>query len=178
MTLRALGAAGAGLAALVVAGCATRPAAGDPAAWTSGRLALQVEASAERPGSSLSADFDLRGDDRRGELVLTSTLGTRIAHARWTADAAVLDAGQGEVRYPDLETLSREALGEALPLRALPAWLAGRPWELAPSAPRQGGFEQLGWTVGLSDFGAGRMQAVREAPPRVVVRVRLERPGS
>jgi outer membrane lipoprotein LolB len=171
-------AAGAGLAALLAVGCATRPAAEDPAAWTSGRLALQVEASADRPASSLSADFDLRGDGRRGELVLTSAIGTRIARARWTADEAVLDAGQGEVRYPDLETLSREALGEALPLRALPSWLAGRAWEQAPSTPRAGGFEQLGWTVGLADFPAGRVQAVREAAPRVVVRVRLERPAT
>ena len=171
-------AAAAGLAALVAAGCATRPAAVDPTAWTSGRLAVQVEAGAERPASSLSADFDLRGDGRQGELVLTSTLGTRIARARWTVDEAVLDAGQGEVRYPDLETLSREALGEALPLRALPSWLAGRAWDQAPSLPRDGGFGQLGWAVDLSDFGAGRVQAVRAAPPRVVVRVRLERPAT
>ena len=46
-----------------------------------------------------------------------------------------------------LEDLSREALGEALPLAAWPDWLAGRPWGGAPHRATEGGFEQLGWQV-------------------------------
>ncbi|MFO1326494.1 MAG: lipoprotein insertase outer membrane protein LolB [Rubrivivax sp.] len=169
------GAAAAGLMlAAVLGGCASRPPAGE--AWTSGRLALRVDAGAERAASAFSADFDLRGDDVQGELRLSSTIGTRIAQARWSASEALLDTGRGEQRYDDLESLSRDALGEVLPLRALPSWLAGRPWDRAPHEARAGGFDQLGWSVNLAGRAEGRIDAVRSAPPRVVVRVQLERP--
>jgi outer membrane lipoprotein LolB len=144
--------------------------------WTSGRLSVRVEASAGRPANSLNADFDLRGDGSRGELRLNSPLGSRLATTRWGADGAVLDTGQGETRYADLDALSRDALGEALPLRALPDWMAGRPWPGAPSVAQSAGFDQLGWSVSLAAFGEGRIEAVRAEPPRVTVRVRLERP--
>jgi outer membrane lipoprotein LolB len=171
-------AAGAVLAAVMLAGCATRPPAEVATSWTSGRLSVRVEATPARPASSLDADFDLRGDSRQGELRLSSLLGSRLATTRWSADEAVLDTGQGETRYADLETLSRDALGEVLPLRALPDWLAGRPWPGAASAIRGAGFEQLGWQVSLAAFADGRIDAVRSEPPRVTVRVRLERIGS
>lgn len=158
-------------------GCATRPAADAAAPWTSGRLSLQVEADATHAARSLSADFDLRGDGQRGELHLSSPLGNRLATARWSPDEAVLDLGQGERRYVDLESLSRHALGEALPLRALPDWLAGRPWAGAPAQPQTDGFTQLGWQVGLAGLGDGRIEAVREQAPRVQLRVRLVRQG-
>jgi hypothetical protein len=95
--------------------------------WTSGRLSVRVEATADKSASNVSADFDLRGDSSRGELRLSSPLGAVLAATRWSATEVVLDTGQGPTRYADLETLSRDALGEALPLRAFPDWLAGRP---------------------------------------------------
>ena len=172
-------AAGLLLAAmLVLAGCATRPAADAAFPWTSGRLVLRVDATPERPAQSLSADFDLQGNSTQGELRLNSPLGSRLATTRWTAQGAVLDTGQGETRYPDMDALSRQALGEVVPLRALPDWLAGRPWAGAASQARTDGFAQLGWTVSLAGLAEGRIDAVREDPPRVTVRVRLERPPS
>lgn len=178
MTLARPRTAGLLLAVLGLAACATRPAADAAMPWTSGRLSVRVEAWAEREARSVSADFDLRGDSRRGELRLSSPLGNVLAATRWTADQAVLDTGQGETRYADLETLSREALGEVLPLRALPDWLAGRPWSGAPSVGQPAGFEQLGWVVSLAAYAEGRIEAVRSAPPKVTVRVRLERVAS
>lgn len=178
MTLGRSGAAGLLLAVVAVGGCATRPATDGPMPWTAGRLSVLVAASADKPASTVSADFDLRGDSRSGELRLSTSLGTRLATTRWSDDDVVLDAGKGEVRYPDLETLSREALGESLPLRAFPDWLAGRPWPGAPSSVQPAGFEQLGWAVSLQRFGDGRIDAVRLLPPQVTVRVRLERPGT
>ena len=169
--------AGAALALCLLAACATRPPAGEGAGWTSGRLSVRVDASAGKPASSVSASFDLRGSADQGELRLSSSLGTVMASARWEAGRAVLATGHGETRYADLETLSREALGEALPLRAFPDWLSGRPWAGAPSAPRTDGFEQLGWRVSLAQFAQGSLEAVRDAAPTTVVRVRLERPG-
>ena len=177
MTLGWQRAAGLLLAVLGLAGCATRPVADVAMPWTSGRLAVRVDATAERPASSVSADFDLRGDSQRGELRLTSTLGTVLAATRWSASEVVLDTGRGETRYADLETLSREALGEAVPLRAFPDWLAGRPWPGAPSVVQVGGFEQLGWSVSLSGLSQGLVDAVRATPPKVTVKVRLERPS-
>lgn len=162
-------------AVLVLAGCATRPVDDASLPWTSGRLSVQVEGSAERGASSVSAGFDLRGDGRRGELRLSSPLGVLLAATRWSADEVVLATGQGETRFADLDSLSREALGEVVPLRAFPDWLAGRPWAGAPAQLQPGGFEQLGWSVSLVGFEAGRIDAVRAAPPRVTVRVRLER---
>ena len=171
-------AVGTVLVALVLVGCATRPAVEAASPWTSGRLSVRVDATPAGPASSLDADFDLRGDGRQGELRLSSPLGSRLATTRWSADEAVLDTGQGQTRYADLDALSRAALGEVLPLRALPDWLAGRPWPGAASAAGPAGFEQLGWQVSLAAFADGRIDAVRPEPPRVTVRVRLQRVGS
>jgi outer membrane lipoprotein LolB len=171
------------LAAALVAllgGCATRPTPDAGAAWTSGRLSLRVQADAGGDGGgdgaarSLSAGFDLRGDGERGELRLSSPLGGVIAVARWAAGEAVLDTGAGPVAYPDLDSLSRHALGEPLPLRALPDWLAGRPWAGAASRAIDGGFEQLGWLLHTAERAAGRIDAERPAPPRIVLRLRVE----
>jgi outer membrane lipoprotein LolB len=157
----------------MLAGCATRPpdAAGG---WTTGRLALRVEASAERPPQSLSAGFELRGDGREGELKLLSPLGTQLAAARWAPALALLVTGDGERRFESLDALSREALGEPLPLAALPDWLAGRPWRDAPHTPRDYGFEQLGWVVTTAALADGQLLARRSAAPVVTLRVRLD----
>ena len=178
MTRRGLCAAGVALAALMLGGCATRPPADAAMPWTSGKMSVRVEASADRTASQVSAGFDLRGDGQRGELRLSSPLGAVLASARWSATEVVLDTGQGETRYPDLDTLSQQALGEVLPLRAFPDWLAGRPWAGAQATPVAGGFEQLGWAVSVAGLADGRVEAVRAAPPKVTVRVRLEGAGS
>lgn len=131
--------------------CATRPPADEASPWTSGKLSLRVDALADKPARSVNASFDLRGSGQRGELRLMSSLGTIVASARWSADRAVLQTGDGEREYADLEALSQDALGEALPLRALPDWLAGRAWPGAATRPLAGpGFEQLGWHMDLA----------------------------
>ena len=167
------------LGVMVLGACATPPATIDTTPWTSGRLSVRVDASAERAASSLTADFDLRGDSRQGEMRLSTPLGTRIATARWSPQQASLDLGRGETRYADLDALSRDALGETLPLQALPDWLAGRPWPGADARTVPAGFEQLGWQVSLAGRAEGQVLAERlQPPPRVSVRVRLERTAS
>ncbi len=172
--LRAAAATAALVAAVLLQGCATPRVADDGPPWMSGRLSVRVDANAGQAARSLDAGFALRGDDEQGELRLATPLGTQIARARWTRDEALLDLGQGETRYPDLESLSRAAVGEVLPLRALPDWLAGRPWPGAAVRPGPEGFEQLGWQVSLARLAERRLEALREQPRRVLVRVRLE----
>jgi outer membrane lipoprotein LolB len=174
VTLRPLALAMA-LSALA-AGCATPPAS-EPG-WTSGRLSLQVDATPQRRQQRLSVAFELRGSGDSGELRLNSPLGTQIAQARWAPGLASLRTGDGEQRFDGLEALSREALGEPLPLAALPDWLAGRPWAAAPHSLQPDGFDQLGWHVQTARLAEGWVSAQRVALPAVQLRVRLERPGT
>lgn len=155
------------------AGCATSPRAPGEV-WTSGRISVHIEATADRPAQSLSAAFELRGSSHSGELRLNTPLGLRMASARWAPGLAVLVGSDGERSFDDLDALSRVALGEALPLAALPDWLAGRPWPDAGYDAIEGGFEQLGWQVHVARRAEGWVEAHRAAPPAVQVRVRLD----
>jgi outer membrane lipoprotein LolB len=166
------------LAALALVGCAAVPPA-EPGTIT-GRLALQVDAFQDRPSQSLSGGFDLRGNADRGELRLSTPLGTTLAAAYWSPGEARLVTPQGERRFDDLDALSRDAFGESLPLRALPDWLNGRPWPGAaePAQPLQPGpgFVQLGWTIDLARFEAGHLLASRAGPPAVRLRAQRDAP--
>ena len=162
-------------ASLWLASCATRPPSIEAMPWTSGRLSIKVDASAEQPARSLSASFDLRGGDNGGELRLVSPLGALMAVATWSAGQASLVTADGTRIYSDLDELSRQALGESLPLRALPDWLAGKAWPGAASQPLPGGFEQLGWRVDLARYADGWVDARRDTAPITVVRARLLR---
>jgi outer membrane lipoprotein LolB len=160
--------------AVGLAGCASAPPTPTETGWISGRLSLRIEAWGKAPARSVGSSFELRGGAEAGELRLTSPLGTRLASARWAAGEAVLTTPDGERRFAGLDELSREALGEALPLAALPDWLAGRAWSGAPHRAVADGFEQLGWQVGLARLTEGWIEARREAPPAVAVRVKLD----
>jgi outer membrane lipoprotein LolB len=161
--------------ALALGGCATAP---KPADAVSGKLAVRIDAAGDQPARSVSSDFELRGGAERGELRLTAPLGTLVAVARWAPGEAVLTTSQGERRFGDLDTLARESLGEALPLTALPSWLRGQPWPGAPSRARDGGFEQLGWEIGLARYAEGVLEVTRRTPaPAVFLRARLDRDG-
>jgi outer membrane lipoprotein LolB len=167
-------AAGPLLAAALLCGCATLEAPQAGARWTAGRMSVRIEASALQSAQSMSAGFELRGSGVSGELRLNSPLGTRLATARWSAGDAILITTGGERHFDNLDALSRETLGENLPLAALPDWLAGRPWNGAAHQLRETGFEQLGWQVQLARKSEGWIEARRPAAPEVMVRVRLD----
>jgi outer membrane lipoprotein LolB len=182
--------------AAAVAGCTTVPPAPPPGAGDvlAGRLALRVEPVANEAPRSVSAAFDLRGDSRAGTLGLSTPLGSMMAQARWSAAEVVLTTPGETRRFASLDELTREALGESVPIEAWFDWLRGRPWPGAPSAlvdaapsgsagsagggsssPPAPSFRQLGWRVDLSQFGAGTIAAARETPaPVVTVRIRLD----
>jgi outer membrane lipoprotein LolB len=165
--------------ALVVGACTTVPPApsvgGDV---LSGRLALRVAAIGNEAPRAFSAAFDLRGDARAGTLGLATPLGSMLAEAHWSPAEVVLVTPQGTRRFADLGALTREALGESVPIEAWFDWLRGRPWPGAPSEPSSTGpgFMQLGWQVDLGAFAGGSVAATREWPaPAVTVRIRLDR---
>ena len=162
-----------------ILGCSGVPTAVErPANWTAGRLALNIEATLEEPARGFSAAFELRGTGSAGELRLATPLGMVLATARWLPGEAWLRTPDGERRFGSLDELAQAALGERVPVAALPDWLAGRPWPGAPSRMAEPGFEQLGWRVDLRWHAEGRLTAHREAPPPVTMRIRLERPAS
>jgi outer membrane lipoprotein LolB len=166
---------------LLSSGCASFNPPAKDAAWTTGRLSVRVEASPERIAQSISAAFELRGDapSQSGELRLNSPLGNRFATAIWALDVARLITPDGEQRFSSLDDLSRQSLGENLPLAALPSWIAGRPWLGAPHQINSQGFDQLGWQVNLTQQAQGRIEARRAASPTapaVWVRALLDAP--
>ncbi len=142
--------------------------------WLQGRLLVRVDASAEQLARSASASFELRGSGKQGQLRLLSPLGTGLATAQWAPGQASLTTPSGTTTFATLDELSQQALGEPLPLAALPDWLAGKPWPQAPHQAQDGGFEQLGWQVQTSRRTEGVIEAKRIAPPTVWLRVKLD----
>ncbi len=165
------------LAALLAAGLAGCASPGMAPAL-SGRLSVQVETPPGEPARSLSANFELTGNAERGSLSLSTPFGTTLAQARWSPQQVLLVTAQGQTPFADLPDLTREMLGEELPVAALFDWLLGRPWAAAASEaaqpPAEAGFMQLGWQVTLARFDEGLIVARRIAPPAVTVRARMD----
>ena len=147
---------------LSLAGCATpRPRPADPAAFWSGRLALQLQST---PPQNWSASFELQGSAEQGQLVLLSPIGTTFARLSWTPQAALLEQGQDKTEGSSLQSLIQRLTGTDLPIAALFGWLAGKALE----AP--------GWQVDLSARPQGRLTARKMAPgPEAVLRILLDR---
>ena len=150
---------------LLMAGCATPAPPASPAqalqsqGW-SGRLSLQVESD---PPKQYSAGFELSGDAQAGELRLSSPFGQLLALAQWREGHAMLQRGEQQQTYPDLDTLTTELVGATVPVTALFDWLRGRATEAD------------GWQVDLADLAAGRLRAQRLHPApaaslRIVIR--------
>ena len=167
------------LAAFAIAGCASvepaAPVTGGEA--FAGRLSVRVEPNGAAPARSLAAAFDLRGSASAGTLGLSTPLGSMLAEARWRPGSVVLVTPQGTRRFADLDDLTREVLGESVPVEAWFDWLHGRPWPGAASTSQAAGgsFSQLGWSVDLSRLAAGAVVASRQQPlPAVAVRIQLD----
>lgn len=171
------------LAAAWLAGCATpryETAAPTGGETLSGRLSVRVDGENGAGPRAVSAAFELQGDAKAGRLNLSTPLGSMMAQARWAPGSVVLVTPKGETRFDDLDALTKEIVGESLPVAALFDWLHGRPWPGAPSkatvAPAEPGFEQLGWAVSLAHFDDATIAARRDSPPAVTVRAKLDRP--
>jgi outer membrane lipoprotein LolB len=174
---RTLQATLAGALTWLFAGCAG-PGAQHARQVISGRLFLRVpeddQQQPARPAQSLTVLFELDGNAERGQLRLLSAFGTVLALASWWPGTATLQTSEGERRFDSLDSLAQAALGEPLPLAALPDWLNGQPWAGTAHVVRERGFEQAGWQVLTDAFAEGRIEALRLARPQAMLRVQLD----
>jgi len=148
------------LACAWLSACSTLPSPRPSTAdvW-SGRLGLQ-----DASGQQWHAAFELQGSAQQGELILLSPLGSTLARLRWDSQQAVLERGQQRWQQANVEQLSQQLTGTALPMGLLFDWLQAK----ATSAE--------GWLPDLSGLGEGRILARRESPaPAVNLRIVLDR---
>ncbi|MGQ3054319.1 MAG: outer membrane lipoprotein LolB [Roseateles sp.] len=159
--------------ALALAGCAQLPQTPPPGTETrlSGRISVTVAGNVHNRGTGGAASFELFGGPQAGRLELTSPLGSLVARASWQPGRATLQTPNDERRFDDLDALTRELLGEPVPVAALFDWLNARPWPAAPHQATPGGFEQLGWRI---EPKLPALVATRLAEPTVTLRARLE----
>lgn len=155
-----------GLAALL-AGCATpppplpEPLASAESVSLQGQLSIKLAAWQGETARGISAGYFFEGDERSGRIDLMTPLGSQIARVVWQPDQVWLDDGRERRTFESLDALSAALFGEALPLRALPWWMQGRP---APTLPHQAvpqGFDQAGWRVDTRALSEGRITAER-----------------
>lgn len=159
----------------LLTGCAGLAPVAQPEATArlAGRISIQVEGSGAKGGAG-SAGFELTGGPESGSLELSTPLGAIAARAQWQPGAARLQTPEQDREFADLDELTRELLGEPIPVAALFAWLRGEPWAAAPSVPVPGGFEQLGWQIDTTRKAERVLVAKRLAAPAVTLRARLE----
>ncbi|MFG6415610.1 outer membrane lipoprotein LolB [Roseateles sp. DC23W] len=160
--------------ALALAGCAQVPKT--PPSTTAetrlgGRISVTVAGDAHKRGTGGAASFELFGGPQAGRLELTSPLGSLVARASWQPGRVTLQTPDDERRFDDLDALTRELLGEPVPVAALFDWLQARPWAAAPHQKTAGGFEQLGWRI---EPKLPSLVATRLADPVVTLRAKLE----
>ncbi|PTT80232.1 outer membrane lipoprotein LolB [Pelomonas sp. HMWF004] len=163
---------------LALAGCAQLPREAAPAATAqgdesrlSGRISVVVAGGVHSRGTGGSASFELLGGPLAGRLELTSPLGALVARASWQPGQVLLQTPGDERRFDDLDALTRELLGEPVPVAALFDWLQARPWPAAAHQKTSNGFEQLGWRI---EPRLPALVATRLAEPVVTLRAKLD----
>ena len=164
----------AALLALALSGCAQlqkAPPAPSDETRLSGRISVTVAGDVHNRGTGGAASFELFGGPQAGRLELTTPLGSLVARASWQPGVATLQTPGEERRFDDLDALTRELLGEAVPVAALFDWLQARPWPAAPHQKTAQGFEQLGWRI---EPRLPALVATRLAAPVVTLRAKLD----
>lgn len=145
-----------------------------------GQLSIKLHAWQTLPAKGLSLGFFFSGHTDQGLLDLMTPLGTLMAQVGWQADEAWVVTSQGRQTYQDLDELSRQTLGEALPLRSLVHWMQGvpDPSQVSTTTNEDGVFEQAGWRIDTRELGAQRLQASRlgtEQQRAIHIKVYLDR---
>jgi len=153
-----------------LAGCASVPPAPAPVPvparadeaplgnWTlTGRMGIQ------REGESLSGNLDWQHRGETDVLTLATPLGQAVARIERSRAGVVLEIPNRPPRHaPDAETLTREALGYALPVEGLVWWVQARPDPARPAevvrdaSGRVERLEQDGWTIDYLQYADQR----------------------
>ena len=154
----------AGLA-LLLAACATPalriPATPIPAATLNAPWSLQGRIVLKAGKNSLSGQLQWLHRQNREELLLSTPLGQGVARIVSDAEGVLLEVPkQVPKRAADAESLTREALGVALPLSGLSYWIQvrpdpARPSEQTPDATgRIAPIRQDGWVIDYLEYMA------------------------
>jgi outer membrane lipoprotein LolB len=122
--------AAAALLALALAGCAAVPPVSRDAieAPLSANWTLQGRISIQTDDQSLSGNIHWQHHAGTDDLLMTSPLGQGVARVVRTAEGVTLEVPNQPARHAaDAESLTREALGYALPVSGLAWWIQARP---------------------------------------------------
>ena len=124
-------------------------------------MSLQVQSE---PPQAFFAGFELKGRAERGELTLTSPIGSVLGVMRWSPDEAVLESGSNLKRFVSVDALLEATTGAAIPINAMFDWLGGRDTSLN------------GWVADLAEQRNGKINARRVEPaPQIDLRIVLDR---
>lgn len=163
------------VALLALAGCATPPL------LPSGETPLPAEAwilqgrfSVERAEERVSGLIRWQHGGGSDELLLTTPLGQAVARIVLDADGALLELPKQPLRRaPDVDVLTREALGYPLPVAGLAWWVQARPdparaFDAArDDAGRLALLRQDGWTIEYQQYA--------DSPPGYPRKLRVTR---
>ena len=147
----------------LAAGCASTPPTVPAdvvislsASWTlQGRIGIQADEQ------SLSGQIHWQHRAETDEVLMTSPLGQGVARIVRDADGVLLEVpNQPSQRAPDAESLTREALGYALPVSGLVWWVQASPdpdraFEATrDAAGRLTQLKQNGWVIDYLQYAA------------------------
>ncbi|AWI53863.1 hypothetical protein DEH84_10810 [Aquabacterium olei] len=156
-----------GTLGVALLGCATpQPPLPEPVASTEsvslqGQLSIKLAAWLDQPARGISAGYFFEGDERSGRIDLMTPLGSQMARVVWQPGRVWLEDGRERREFESLDALSESLFGEALPLRALPWWMQGKPTPALPHQADTGTFGQAGWRIDTRAVNEGRITAER-----------------
>jgi len=142
--------AGVAVLLLLVSGCAslTPPSVPPPPRDALAAFSLEGRFALNHETRSYSGRISWTYRPNASELLLSSPFGQGLAEIVTDADGARLTGSDGRIRTaPDAETLTREVLGYALPLKQLADWVRGR------TPPGGGHFDAHGRVLSLQQDG-------------------------
>ena len=148
--------------AVFLTACATSRApvqVPSPAMTQDTSWALQGRIAIKAGENSQSGQLQWQHRPRHESLLLLSPLGQGVARIVSNADGVTLEIPNKPVRRaPDAESLTREALGVALPLSGMSHWILARPDPRRPheqnldAAGRVAQIRQDGWVIDYPQY--------------------------
>ena len=174
---------------VVLAGCASAPPALPayvPALDAGTPFSIEGRLSARRGAEGFSANFTWTHALPRDDLVVTTPLGQDVAQISGNTATAQVELRTADGRRDeasDWSTLTERALGFALPVAGLGAWVRGAPREGAPYAiepdamGRAAVLRQDGWEIvyGYGDEATQKPVRMRLTYADLEVRIAIDR---